>query len=109
MKLHHIVSQYLDGTSLVTPGYDRVTSQSIYMILKISKRYNLQIIQVYPPTSLAEEVKIEQEYEDITTFKRCENTHFTIVMDDFNAKVRNHNEGSVSYGGNFRLGLANSY
>jgi len=50
-----------------------LSDRVIYIIVKLSERYKLQIIQVYAPTSTAE--KQEQLYEDITSARKSEKTH----------------------------------
>lgn len=55
-------------------------------MLKISRTYSFEIIQVYAPTSSKEEIDVEQKYEDITLAKKCQNKTFTILTSDFNAK-----------------------
>lgn len=84
-----------------------ISPRVIYVILKISKRYNLQIIQVYAPTSASENDEVEQLYEDISLAQRSEKTQFTIVMGDFNAKIGNINKDNIPNRGNFGLGSPN--
>ncbi|RVE45805.1 hypothetical protein evm_009555 [Chilo suppressalis] len=65
-----------------------VSTRVAYLIIKLTKRYSLKVIQVYAPTSTYSDDVVEEMYEDIsralhTTIK----AHFNVVMGDFNAKV----------------------
>ena len=62
---------------------DRVASVTI----KLLKRYILQIIQVYAPTSSHSDKEVEEFYELMTQQLKEYNHHFKIVMRNFNAKV----------------------
>lgn len=84
-----------------------ISDRVMYVMLKISKRYSLQVIQVYAPTSASEYTEIEQLYDDITLAKISEKTHFTIIMGDFNAKIGDTNEDNIPNRGQFGLGEAN--
>lgn len=87
--------------------YQAISERVIYITIKLNKRYHLQIIQAYAPTSKAEEEEIERFYEDLTKARQMEKAHFVIVMGDFNAKIGERKQGDTDYVGNFGLGERN--
>lgn len=58
-----------------------------YLILKVSKRYSLKVIQVYAPTSSHSDEEVEAVYEDISKAMHSLETYFTVVVGDFNANL----------------------
>ena len=65
-----------------------VSTRVAYLILKLTRRYSLKVIQVYAPTSTHLDDEVEAVYDDITrALHNTTKTHFTVVMGDFNAKV----------------------
>ena len=65
-----------------------VSTRVAYLILRLSKRYSMKVVQVYAPTSAHSDDEVEDMYEDIS--KALHNTtkaHFNVVMGDFNGKV----------------------
>lgn len=72
----------------------------IYIVIKISNKYCLQIIQAYAQNSSSDENEIEQLYEDITLV----NDSDPFKMGDFNVKVNPDNIQSRRKCG---LGIAN--
>lgn len=83
-----------------------ISSRVTYIILKLNKKYNLQVIQCYSPTSTSEDEEAEQLYEDITTARRSENARYCTIMGDFNAKIGKKVEDSINIG-SFGLGNRN--
>ena len=73
---------------------DRVTSLTI----KLSRRYTLQIIQVYAPTSSHSDEEVEEFYELVTQQLNKHNHHFKIVMGDFNAKIGKKQQNETTIG-----------
>ena len=73
--------KWKDNITRVSSGNARVAE----LILSITYRYQLKIVQVYAPTT-------SHSYEDTDNFYNTINntlekqTHYTIVMGDFNAK-----------------------
>ena len=70
------------------------------------KPFNITVIQVYAPTSNAEEAEVEQFYEDLQdllelTLKR----DVLFIIGDWNAKVGSQETPGVT--GNFGLGMQN--
>ena len=75
------------------------------LVLRITTRYQLKIVQVYAPTTSHSEDEINI-YNDID--KILENpSHYTIVMGDFNAKVGVRPNPSETATGSFGLGQRN--
>jgi len=60
---------------------DRVASVTI----KISKRYDIKIIQAYAPTSLSSQDALDEFYDDLRTALQRKKAHFNIIKGDFNA------------------------
>ena len=77
------------------------------MIVKFKcQPVNINIIQVYAPTSDAPDEDIQLFYEDLNkVFSTCKSPEVRIVMGDFNAKVGKHSEPGVT-GVNYALILA---
>lgn len=68
------------------------------MIVKLKGQpININLIQVYAPTSDAPGEDIQSFYEDLNkAFSTCKSPEIHIVMGDFNAKVGNHSELRVT-------------
>lgn len=64
-----------------------VSPRVIYLILKLNKRYNVKIIQVYAPTTDYDDEVVEGFYEDVSTAMQQDKVHYTFLMGDFNAKL----------------------
>ena len=70
------------------------------------KLFNITVIQVYAPTSNAEEAEVEQFYKDLQgllelTLKK----HVLFIIGDWNAKVRSQETPGMT--GKFGLGVQN--
>lgn len=85
-----------------------VSDRIIYIMIKLNKRYSLQIIQAYSPTSSSQDEDIEQFYEDLTKARISEKAYFTIIMGDFNAKIGRRTQTDAPSIGDFGLGTRNS-
>lgn len=65
-----------------------VSTRVAYLVIKLTRRYNLKVIQVYAPTSTYSDDIVEEMYEDISrALHTTTKAHFNVVMGDFNAKV----------------------
>ena len=85
--------QYLDAISMISVCFR-------------GKPFNITVIQVYAPTSNAEEAEVEQFYEDLQdllelTLKR----DVLFIIGDWNAKVGSQETPGVT--GKFGLGVQN--
>ena len=71
-----------------------------------SKPFNIMVIQVYPPTSNAEEAEIEQSYEDLQDLlELIPPKDVLFIIGDWNAKVGSQETPGVT--GKFGLGVRN--
>ena len=73
-----------------------------------SKPFNITVIQVYPPTSNAEEAEVEQFYEDLQDLLELTpppKKDVLFIIGDWNAKVGSQETPRVS--GKFGLGVQN--
>ncbi|KAJ0181232.1 hypothetical protein K1T71_003317 [Dendrolimus kikuchii] len=65
-----------------------VSNRVAYLVLKLTKRYSLKVVQVYAPTSAHSDGEIEAMYDDITkAIHGTTSAHYNVVMGDFNTKV----------------------
>ena len=70
------------------------------------KPFNITIIQVYAPTSNAEEAEVEQFYEDLQDLlELTPKTDILFIIGDWNAKVRSQELPGVT--GKLALGVQN--
>ena len=76
--------------------------QSIGVRLQ-GKPFNITVIQVYAPTSNAEEAEVERFYEDLQDL--LELTYVLLIIGDWNAKVESQETPGVT--GKFGLGVQN--
>ena len=69
------------------------------------KPFNITVIQVYPPTSNAEEAEVEQFYEDQQDLLEHPQKMSFFIIGDWNAKVASQETPGVT--GKFGLGIQN--
>ena len=70
------------------------------------KPFNIMVIQVYAPTSNAEEAEVERFYEDLhDLLKLTSKKDVLFIIGDWNAKVGSQELPGVT--GNFGLGVQN--
>ena len=70
------------------------------------KPFNITVIQVYPPTSNAEEAEVERFYEDLQDFlELTPQKDVLFIIEDWNAKVGCQEIPGVT--GRFGLGVQN--
>ena len=70
------------------------------------KTFNITVIQVYAPTSNAEEVEVEQFYEEIQDLlELTPPKNVLFIIEDWNAKVGSQELPGVT--GKFGLGVQN--
>lgn len=75
-------------------------SDRVLLIKLKGTHQNLALIQVYAPTSAADEEAMEKFYDDIdSAMKQCRHNDCVLVLGDFNAKV-----GSDTWRNNRKLG-----
>ena len=88
--------QYLDAVSKMTE----------WSVCLQGKPFNIRVIQIYAPTSNAEEAEVEWFYEDLQDL--LELTHkkdALFIIGDWNAKVESQEIPGVT--GKFDLGVQN--
>ena len=76
------------------------------LVLCISKRYKLKIVEVYAPTTSYSEEYINNFYNDVDETLRKPH-RYTIVMGDFNAQIGKRTNPMETATGKFGLGLRN--
>ena len=69
------------------------------------KAFNITVIQVYAPTSNAEETEVEQFYEDLQDLFETPKMDVLFIIGDWNAKVGSQEKPGVT--GKFGLGIQN--
>ena len=70
------------------------------------KPFNITVVQVYAPTSNAEEAEVERFYEDLQDLsERTPQKDVLFITEDWNAKVGNQDTPGVT--GKFGLGMQN--
>ena len=69
------------------------------------KPFNITVIQVYVPTSNAEEAEVEQFYEDLKDLELTPKKDILFFIEDWNAKVGSQETPGIT--GKFGLGVQN--
>ena len=69
------------------------------------KPFNITVIQVYAPTSNAEETEVERFNEDLTDLEITPPKYVLFIIGDWNAKVGSQETPGVT--GRFGLGIQN--
>ena len=88
--------QYLDAISKMTE----------WSLCFYSKPFNITVIQVYAPTSNAEEAEVKQFYEDLQDLlELTPKKDILFIIQDWNAKVESQETPGVT--GKFGLGVQN--
>ena len=67
--------------------FKSASSRVAMVAIKLSKKYNVKVIQVYAPTSSYDDEEIEEMYEEINSLMGSIKTHYTMIIGDFNAKI----------------------
>ena len=75
-----INKKWKDNITRLPSGSSRVAE----LVLRITDRYQLKIVQVYAPTTSHSDGETDNFYNTINTILEKQ-THYTIVMGDFNA------------------------
>ena len=88
-----------DNITRVSSGNSRVAE----LVLRITDIYHLKIVQVYVPTTSHSDEDTDKFYNTIDNILEKQ-THYTILMGDFNAKVGEQTNPSERATGCFGLG-----
>ena len=86
----------------VSSGSSRVAE----LVLRITDRFQLKIVQVYAPTTSHSDEETDNFYHTVDKILEKQ-THYTIVMGDFNAKDGGQTNTSESATGCFGMGQRN--
>lgn len=84
-----------------------ISDRVIYVMLQLNARYTLQVIQVYAPTSTADNEQVELFYEDVSSARGSKRAHFAVIIGDFNAKLGQKTATDPANVGNFGLEVRN--
>ena len=77
------------------------------LVLRITDRYPLNIVQVYAPMTFHSDEETANFYKTIDKILGKKQTHYTIVIGDFNAKVGGQTNAPERTTGCFGLGQRN--
>ena len=85
---------------------DAISKMTMISVRFQSKSFNIMVIQVYAPTSNAEEVEVERFYEDLQDLlELTPKKDVLFIIGDWNAKVGSQETPGVT--GKFGLGVQN--
>lgn len=84
-----------------------ISNRVIYMILKLNRRYSIQFIHGYAPTSQADDEEVETFLEDLSKAMTSQKTHYKIISGDFNGKIGQKSTTDADNVGNFGVGIRN--
>ena len=85
---------------------DAISKMTMILVRFQGKPFNITAIQVYAPTSNAEEAEVEQFYEDLQDLlELTPKTDVLFITGDWNAKVGSQEIPGVT--GKFGLGIEN--
>ena len=88
------------------PYFLQLKSEFIVCTIREGKPFNITVIQVYAPTSNAEEAEVEQFYEDLQELLELTPPKYALfIIGDWNAKVGSQETPGVT--GKFGLGIWN--
>ena len=86
------------------PYLDAISKTTEWSVHFQGKPFNITVIQVYAPTSNAEEAEVEQFYEDLQEFlELTPKKDVLFILGDWTAKVESQETHGVT--GKFGLGL----
>ncbi|XP_030747799.1 craniofacial development protein 2-like [Sitophilus oryzae] len=85
----------------------KISNRVVYLVLRLSTRYEIKIIQVYAPTTDHPDEEVDIFYDDVDFALKDERTHFTILRGDFNAKMGTKSYPTETSLGGFGLGDRN--
>lgn len=76
--------------------FSSVSTRLAYLVLKLSDRYSLKVIDLYAPTSAHPDDEVESLYNDIARAWHP-SAFFNVVIGDFNARVgiQDHDESNI--------------
>ena len=87
--------------------YKAINERIIKIIIQLNKKYTIQLIQVYAPTTSHSDDEVEDLYEQIYKTMKEDKCNTTIIMGDFNAKIGTSNDINETSTGKFGSGNRN--
>ena len=87
--------------------YKSSSERVAMVVLRLSKKYSVKIVQVYAPTSAHDDEEIEDMYEEINQLLDSTNSHYTMVIGDFNAKIGKQRSDETNVMGKYGIGQRN--
>ena len=94
--------KWKDNITRIRSGRSRVAE----LVLRITDRYQLKIVQVYVPTTSHSDEETDNFYNTIDRILEKQ-AHYTVALGDFNAKVGGQSNTSERATGCFGLGQRN--
>ncbi|XP_072021774.1 craniofacial development protein 2-like [Amphiura filiformis] len=88
-------------------SYKNQSDRVAQVIIKISKRQTLKIIQVYLPTTIYPDEDVDAVYEEINELLNQDKANHTIIMGDFNTKVGKKTNSNETMLGKYGVGERN--
>ena len=86
--------------------WDAISKRTMISVHFQGKPFNITVIQIYAPTTNAEEAEVEQFYEDLQDFlELIPKKDVLFIIGDWNTKVGNQEIAGVT--GKFGLGVQN--
>ena len=78
--------------------FESISDRVARIVIQITRRYRMQIVQVYAPTSSYSDEEVESFYEDLSQAYEKGKCHIKIVMGDFNARIGERQQSEISVG-----------
>ena len=88
-------------------NFKAINERIITITIRLNRKYQIQIIQVYAPTTSHDDKEIEDFYELLDNAIKEEKSNATIIISDFNAKVGTSNDNTEKCTGKFGSGTRN--
>uniref|UniRef100_A0A6G5ABF2 Putative endonuclease-reverse transcriptase n=1 Tax=Rhipicephalus microplus TaxID=6941 RepID=A0A6G5ABF2_RHIMP len=86
--------------------YYSINERVVGIVIKLNKRYKMKVVQAYAPTSSHDDASVESFYEDVESAMSKVKTQYTILMEDFHAKVGKKQAGYQAVG-DYGIGTRN--
>lgn len=87
--------------------FEGISDRVVSITVKINKRYSMQIVQVYAPTTSYDDDEVEEFYEEVTKALESNKSHYKFIIGDFNAKIGKHQQSDGKTTGSHGLGERN--
>ena len=87
--------------------YTSASDRVVMVVIQLSKKYSVKVIQVYAPTSAHGDDEIEEMYDAINTLMDKTHTQYTMIIGDFNAKIGRRQSHESTIMGKYGTGHRN--